>query len=708
MPDHPPSPRSGDEPALGGGLRQAPQGYSHQEPGLGLLDLLRHLLSVYETLDASGHKRALRILRTTTDPRALPIILTLLGSARGELREAALTALSNMQNRRAIPYLLAAAQEDDRSTLLHLVSALGYVGDPVVVPTLLDLLERGASRTQVCLFLSTMPDPRAIPAMLRLSHDPYWGARSDAARVLGSIAAACPAETAPHRPQIIETLLALTADDSPQVRASAAEALADIANPATWLPLLGLLASPDETLNRHTLQALARIGEPRSLPFLFNLLISSAAGPGPADDFPRAHLDDPALLPLLNRARESGGAGPHAVAGALADMAIEHDALAPAIIDGFTAILQHGEWGLEDPVWVSLDRIARADAARLAAPHTLRALLAAADRWPLYSPIRVLPTLGAAAAHLEDAHMRRDLLDAMLNLIAAHDAAEYIVWDAALALGLACRPGGLPDDLRARVQAALLGLLTQAEERNLSVLRVEAARALACIAASEGAQGLAQAMLPHLLAGLHQEVFGPRRAAWEGLACLGEIAIPPLIAALDEPAAHEELPIAAVRALYEMIGLREGQETGAPRAAMQAAMRAAMRRAVPPLIDLLASGGLELRRWTARLLGELGDPRAVKPLIAALAPPPLQTRRAVILALERLGGDLDDRRLREQIAAALAGVLGDDRFGTSGRRDPRISELAAAALERIGTPGALAAVVAWRAEIAQVSGEPGR
>ncbi len=697
MSDRPRSPRSGDEPALGGGLRQCPLESSHQEPGLGLLELLRHLLGVYETLDADGRKRALHILRTMTDPRALPIILDVLGSARGDLREAALTTLSNMQNRRAIPYLLAAAQNEDRAALPYLTSALGYVGDPVVLPALLDLLDRGANRTQICLFLIAMPDIRAIPAMLNLARDPYWGARSDAARVLGSIAAACPVGAAPHRQRIIETLLALTADDNHQVCASAAEALVTVADPVTGARLLALLAHPYDVVIRFALQALARIGEPRSVPFLFNLLIAHSIGPGSAGQLPFARLDDPALLPTLGEVWVMGRITPHMAAGALADMAIRHDALAPRIVEGFTAILGHGEWGLEEPVWSALDLIRRADAALLATPRTLRALLAAADRWPLHSPINVLYTLGAAAAHLEDDDLRREILGVLLGLIAARGASDYAVWDAVRALGIAYPTSGLPDDLQAQVRGALADLLVKAEEGNLTLLHAEAAHTLARIAAHEGDPLLARAMLPHLLAGLHQEVFGPRRCAWEGLACLGEIAVPPLIEALGEAqAVREDVLIAAVRALHDMIAWHgdEGSE----------ALRAAMRAAVPRLAELLATGGLELRGRAARLLGELGDSRAVEPLIAALAHPPLQTRRAVIAGLERLAVTLTDDAGRGQIAAGLAGVLGDDRFGTTGRRDPRISELAAAALERIGTPESLAAVAAWRTEIAQVLG----
>ena len=98
------------------------------------------------------------------------------------------------------------------------------------------------------------------------------------------------------------------------------------------------------------------------------------------------------------------------------------------------------------------------------------------------------------------------------------------------------------------------------------------------------------------------------------------------------------------------------------------------RRAVPHLIRALDDDSGEVRRAAAWALGHIGDARAVKALTRALR-------------------DADDRESWVVTAEFL-----DPEFDQSGlfRVEKRVCDVAAEALENIGTPQALEAVVAWR------------
>lgn len=137
--------------------------------------------------------------------------------------------------------------------------------------------------------------------------------------------------------------------------------------------------------------------------------------------------------------------------------------------------------------------------------------------------------------------------------------------------------------------------------------------------------------------------------------------------------------------------------------------------AVGPLIRLLDDPSPRVRQNTAMVLGIIGDQRALQPLVAQLLGDDAAMRKYAALAIGGMGHDAIDPLLGvlkhkdSEVRALAVTLLGEiaDPAAVPGliralddeaqpRRRP-ISEIAAEALEKVGTPEALEAVAKWRA-----------
>jgi hypothetical protein len=107
--------------------------------------------------------------------------------------------------------------------------------------------------------------------------------------------------------------------------------------------------------------------------------------------------------------------------------------------------------------------------------------------------------------------------------------------------------------------------------------------------------------------------------------------------------------------------------------------------AVEPLINALSDTNADVRSNAATALGKLGDVRAVEPLINALSDTNADVRSNAATALGKLG----DVRAVEPLIPLLK--------DTDGRYIPRVCDVVAKSLKKIGTPEALEAVRLWRA-----------
>lgn len=151
------------------------------------------------------------------------------------------------------------------------------------------------------------------------------------------------------------------------------------------------------------------------------------------------------------------------------------------------------------------------------------------------------------------------------------------------------------------------------------------------------------------------------------------------------------------------------------------------RKALPKLREALYHPNEEVRQAAAWALGEIGDTFVLPDLLAALGDPDWLVRRNVIAALVKLGDAAavprllpvlsdPDPRLRSEAAAALGAfgaelavsplitLLSDEEECKLQKFEAlRVCDVAAAALEKIGTPAALTAAAEWRSGQAQAA-----
>jgi HEAT repeat protein len=160
-------------------------------------------------------------------------------------------------------------------------------------------------------------------------------------------------------------------------------------------------------------------------------------------------------------------------------------------------------------------------------------------------------------------------------------------------------------------------------------------------------------------------------------------AIPILAAALRDPyedASTVKAAVGRALGLFRALGTAEAlvvelaqlNEWSSPRIAEVLVELGAT--AVPALVEALGQQSLNLRIWSARILGAIGDPLAVEPLLLQLEDPRAEVRGAAIEAL----GQLADPRGVQVLGSVLL-------------RDPtpQVRAAAARALGRVGHPDSL-------------------
>lgn len=168
-------------------------------------------------------------------------------------------------------------------------------------------------------------------------------------------------------------------------------------------------------------------------------------------------------------------------------------------------------------------------------------------------------------------------------------------------------------------------------------------------------------------------------------------AVKPLIATLRDSSAKVRLHavralenLGNVHAVEPLIRSLQDRNTLVRSFACSALGKLGDVRAVEPLIIALRDSDSGVRQSSARALGRLRDRRAVEPLATTLHDPDGEVRQISAFVLGRLG----DKRAVELLISLLEDET--EVFPL------RICDEAADALERIGTPEALAAVEAWR------------
>lgn len=182
---------------------------------------------------------------------------------------------------------------------------------------------------------------------------------------------------------------------------------------------------------------------------------------------------------------------------------------------------------------------------------------------------------------------------------------------------------------------------------------------------------------------------------------------------------HAALQLARLddtRAVPRLIDAIQSEDRPTRQAAIEALGRLRDAAAVPPLLEILGSKSAVLRRVTAEALGQIRDAVAVAGLVAALHDEDTDVRRTAADALAKIGVPAvpsliqvthdTDWYVRVQAIRALGQIghasavprlvelLADttqSRFAWT-----RICDLAAEALQQIGSPEAMAAYMRWK------------
>ncbi len=225
-----------------------------------------------------------------------------------------------------------------------------------------------------------------------------------------------------------------------------------------------------------------------------------------------------------------------------------------------------------------------------------------------------------------------------------------------------------------------------------------------------------------LIAALKDETSGVRRSAAVALGNIGDVrAVEPLIAAFKDEnnsvrrsAATALENIGDMRAVELLIAALKDENSGVRRSAATTLGNTGNARAVDPLIAILKDDDRDVRRsvatalekirdiravepfiamlrdkdWVvqcsaATALGDIGDMRALEPLIIALRNGNMYVRSRAATAL----GDIGDMRALEPLIVALCDK---EKSGLLGRKN--VSDCAAEALRKLGTPKALVAL----------------
>ena len=159
--------------------------------------------------------------------------------------------LGKLQERDALPALLAAAKDPDPETRLYAVWALGMIGDSSSVDTVLESSrsEDAGARKMAAYVLGQLRDPRAVARLRVLLEDPTADVRWNAAIALASLGDRAGVETlrALLDRQSLARQASLTADQAETAIVGATKGLA-LLRDRDSLPLLERVAKSDPNL----------------------------------------------------------------------------------------------------------------------------------------------------------------------------------------------------------------------------------------------------------------------------------------------------------------------------------------------------------------------------------------------------------------------------------------------------------------------------
>jgi len=213
-----------------------------------------------------------------------------LASGYPETRGAAIEAAGILGAEALLPRLceLVKDPEDlDPYTVHRAIKALGRIGGPVAVSTLVEAADRPDLRDEAIRALSTTGAPAVVPVLLKW-RDESW-ARLELARVLGQI----------EHPQRVQLLCECLRDEDDAVWDAAEESLQRLPASEVGEAVVQVLTDPGESARIVAARFLARAGDARGFRVLMQLVEAGSPCVSPADLQLLGRCGDQRAVPLL-------------------------------------------------------------------------------------------------------------------------------------------------------------------------------------------------------------------------------------------------------------------------------------------------------------------------------------------------------------------------------------------------------------------------
>ncbi|OGR12749.1 MAG: transcriptional regulator [Desulfobacterales bacterium RIFOXYA12_FULL_46_15] len=145
------------------------------------------LLTGFIGKDEETNKLAVEAISEMQDLYALDKLTGLLGSPITNVRDTAIDQLMKLGNK-ATPILTQAFQNADADYLVHLVTTLGYIGDPAAITPILDIINTQPAdaniRQAAYEAMERIPSPKTAISLVQGLQDPVESVRMSAARAI--------------------------------------------------------------------------------------------------------------------------------------------------------------------------------------------------------------------------------------------------------------------------------------------------------------------------------------------------------------------------------------------------------------------------------------------------------------------------------------------------------------------------------------------
>jgi cyclophilin family peptidyl-prolyl cis-trans isomerase/HEAT repeat protein len=248
-------------------------------------------------------------------------------------------ALSRLEDKRALPALLALARSDSTYTQAFAAKGLGALKDPAAVSVLLPLVDAARSNTAPAIeairALGRIGDPRAAPPLLAVLRAPATTptARAETLLALGAL---------PPDPAIQDDFIDFLADNSPVIRAAALQALAKSDDDNFMTVLSGLDPDTHWSVRAQLAAILATKDPERALPRLMRMLSDSDQRVVPEVLTALTKLKAPGVVKVLLEKLQADDVGIRAAAATnLGEL--KPEGAAAGVVDALVAAYKRGE-----------------------------------------------------------------------------------------------------------------------------------------------------------------------------------------------------------------------------------------------------------------------------------------------------------------------------------------------------------------------------